>query len=249
MRHFFYSKQALTECACELITGSVLLYFAASGNYLSYVAPRIRPFLFIGAAALIALGISSIPHIKQIQHRNHTAHCLLLIIPTLLLLLPHGASQAVTATAGLTTVPNAVKGSTTSEQTEKTKLSGLDKTHKKITIQNEEFYQWMVELNENLDKYAGYTITTTGFVFKDSKSIQTGEFVPARLAMTCCTADLTPMGFLCKYPKTSELKENTWVTVEGKLFKGTYQGNPDPQIQVTKVKPAQSVKEYIYPYQ
>ncbi|WOC33506.1 MULTISPECIES: TIGR03943 family putative permease subunit [Caproicibacterium] len=243
------SRQALTECICEFGAGTLLLFYAASGKYLSYVAPRIRPFLFLGAAILIGFGIFRLPTIRFRQHRNHSAHCLLLIIPVLLLLLPHESTQTVAA--GLTATPKIETRQSSSEkqQDTDTTLSGLDTSHKHITVSNQDFYPWMEEINEHLNKYIGYSITMTGFVLKNSVNIHAGEFVPARLAMTCCTADLTPMGLLCKYDKAASLKENAWVTVEGTLLKGTFQGSPDPQIQVSKVTSAQPVSDYIYPYQ
>jgi putative membrane protein len=127
-------------------------------------------------------------------------------------------------------------------------LSGLDSVNKTITVDNDEFYQWLVEIFENMDKYEGYSITITGFVFKDSQYFAKNEFSPARLCMTCCTADLSPLGLRCKYKNASSLKKDSWVTVEGVIHKEKYQGEDEPQIYVKKISPAHEVKDYIYPY-
>ena len=244
-----YSRQAITECICEMVGGGLLLWMACSGGCLNYTAPRLRPFLFIGSAILLLMGGFTVPQIKRMQHRNHTAHCLLLMIPILLLLLPHSTTQSVSPSVARTSIPQTSHIYTTAASSTTTQLAGLDTAHRRITISNQDFFPWLLELNDQLNHYAGYTVTVTGYVLKNSSGIGTGEFVPARLAMTCCTADLTPMGLLCKYAKASALKENTWVTVEGTLCKGTYQGSPDPELLVTRVKPAQAVSGYIYPYQ
>ena len=93
----------------------------------------------------------------------------------------------------------------------------------------------------------------TGFVFKDPEITKKDEFIPARLAMTCCVADLSPSGLFCKYARASELKENSWVTVEGTIFMAKIkyddgQYYDDPQISVTKITPAEEVDGYVYPY-
>jgi putative membrane protein len=74
------------------------------------------------------------------------------------------------------------------------------------------------------------------------------EFVPARLGMACCVADLVPYGMLCKYDKADELQVDAWVTVEGVIEKGVYDGWIEPQIAVTGVTPADEAAGYIYPF-
>ena len=68
-----------------------------------------------------------------------------------------------------------------------------------------------------MERYKGYTVLITWFVFKGSEMLQADEFVSARLMMSCCTADLTPAGLLCNYDKAAELKADSCVTVEGTL--------------------------------
>ncbi len=79
--------------------------------------------------------------------------------------------------------------------------------------------------------------------------MKANEFVPARLLMYCCTADLSPCGIICEYDKASELKENSWVTVTGVIHIGQYQGKDEPQITVTSITSADKPKkEYVYPW-
>jgi putative membrane protein len=130
-------------------------------------------------------------------------------------------------------------------------LPGLDIKNKRITVANDDFGLWIYQLYTNMEKYKGYTVIMTGFVFKD-ETMEANEFVPARLAMTCCVADLSPCGLLCKYDKASGLKADAWVTVEGTLHMGKYKQDgeeyEEPQISVTKITPAREVKGYVYPY-
>jgi putative membrane protein len=75
------------------------------------------------------------------------------------------------------------------------------------------------------------------------------EFVPARFMMSCCTADLQPVGFLCRYEKASNLKNDTWIEVTGTIKITDYYGEKTPIIIVDKVEDATiPINEYVYPY-
>lgn len=280
-----FNPQAFLETLCYCVFGGIMFYLVSSKKYLSYVTPRMKPYLYFTTIVMLIWACAGLSRVLRPQHKIRFAHCFVLVIPILFLLLPHsplntadlsanykggnpwgqsavnntnkqdtsGGSSASNKTPTDSTVPfqqdaNS-SGSTNSAPdpaTDALGLSGLDAANKTISVSNDEFYSWIVEIYTNLDKYEGYTITVTGFVFKDPK--YKNEFVPARLAMTCCTADLTPLGMVCKYDKVAELKANSWVTVEGVLHKGQYQGQDEPQITVTKIKPAQEVEGYVYPY-
>jgi putative membrane protein len=127
-------------------------------------------------------------------------------------------------------------------------LSGLDTSAKTIAISNDEFYQWLEEMFTNPDKYAGYAIKMTGFILKDPELLQPDEFVPARLVMSCCVADLLPFGMICKYEKIEELQNDAWVTVEGVIHVTEENGYREPQARITGITPATAVEGYIYPF-
>lgn len=131
-------------------------------------------------------------------------------------------------------------------------LPGLDEANKKITVSNDDFGVWVPEIYMNMEKYKDYTIVITGFVFKDSEMLKENEFVPGRLMMTCCVADLSLAGILCKYDEAFQLEQDSWVTVEGTIFieEFEYDGQKyiEPQIEVTKITPAEAVAGYVYPY-
>ncbi|TGE34792.1 TIGR03943 family protein [Desulfosporosinus fructosivorans] len=100
-----------------------------------------------------------------------------------------------------------------------------------------------------MEKYEGYQITLKGFVFSDPTTMKDNEFVPARLAMSCCVADLMPCGIICQYNKASQLTADTWVTVEGIIHIEKYMDDNEPAITVTRISPAEKPKaEYIYPF-
>ena len=283
-----FNPQIFLELICYSAFGGLILYLVESGKYLSYVTPKMKPYLYFTAAVMLAWSCFGIGRLFRPQHKIRSAHCFVLVLPILFLLLPHSplgatdlsnnyaggggfdqnavnkvakqvpsgntnsgslpGTQAPAENAGdSATAQQPGSSASSGTQSNEAGLHGLDTLNKKITVENDEFYPWISEIYTNIDKYIGYTISITGFVFKDPQYFAKDEFVPARLAMTCCIADLTPIGMVCKYDKVSELKADSWVTVEGVIRKGQYNGEDEPQITVTNISPADEVEGYVYP--
>lgn len=127
-------------------------------------------------------------------------------------------------------------------------LHGIDKANKTLVIDDNEYLPWLNTVFGNIDEFVGYKITVTGAVYRNNDYFASDEFVPARLVMTCCVADLVPCGFVCKYDGTADLPIDSWITVTGTVFKGSYDGNEEPQLKDITIKDAQPIKGYIYPY-
>ncbi len=295
-----FNAQVFLELISYLIFGGYMFYFISSDKYLLYVTPKMKPYLYFTAIIMIIWACMSLFRMFRPHHKIRAFHCFVLVLPSLLLLLPHKPLDAANLTSNYaggstfyqgtsnrsnnqalsdnsdfnldsipgitendfdkeeitqpdTAAPNANYNSSPedtfpSSEDNSFDLTGLDKENKIITVSNEEFYPWILEIYGNLDIYEGYMITITGFVFNDMEYFEGDEFVAARLAMVCCAADLAPVGMLCRYDKASELASNEWITVEGEIIRGQYEGQAEPQISVTSITPAQEVKGYIYPY-
>ncbi|WP_313346138.1 TIGR03943 family putative permease subunit [Sedimentibacter sp.] len=286
-----FNSQVFLEILCNTVFVLIIIHLLKSGNYLYYVTPRMKPYFIFSAIISTIWSLAGIKRLFKPQHLIRSAHCFVLIIPVLLLLLPHSALGINDVSTGYTGAgafaknppagnsldqseyyseqyynftddPVDYSGSTTYPSTqedyssydiapspyEQNVKSGLDEENKKITINNDEFYPWITEIYTNMDRYEGYEITMTGFVFKDQEYFYENEFVPARLAMVCCAADLAPVGILCLYDNLSELESGQWITVTGILHKGQYNGQDEPQITVTGISPAEEVLGYIFPY-
>lgn len=318
MRARAFNPQIFLELLCYCFLGGLMLHLVSSGKYLTYVTPRMKPYLYFTVIIMLIWVFVSLFKVFRPQHKVHSAHCFVLAIPILLLLLPHsplntsefagnylsgnmlinrsgqnlshlpsaGSSGLNTSTSSPTdeseksgtafaddpssimedeslledntpiesidTTASDVQMTDMPEDNYSTRLPGLDVANKKITVSNDYFSLWLSEIHMNTEKYVGFMVVMTGYVFKDPEILNENEFVPARLMMSCCVADLAPAGLLCKYDKAFELKRDSWVTVEGTLFIGQYeyggQKYDDPQIKVIKITPAEEVEGYIYPY-
>lgn len=273
MRARAFNPQIFLETLCYCVFGGILLYLVSSGKYLSYVTPRMKPYLYF---TIIVMGIWTLTGLARVfrpQHKLRASHCFVLAIPILLLLLPHsplsaadfsgnyiggnmfpgqtgqyGAPQKPTPpsnssfsivartptedasedntqsvapaessstdadsnsalgdSASTDSIATPVPDTQSDTQDEtfsidapyeeySTKLPGLDDAKKKITVSNDDFGMWFFEICVNMEKYEGYTIVMTGAVFKDPRYMEEDEFVPSRMMMSCCAADLATAG-------------------------------------------------------
>jgi putative membrane protein len=276
------NPQVLLELLCYAGFSALMFYLTGSGKYLNYVTPRMAPYLYFAAVVMLLWAVANAFKLFRPRNRVRVAHCIVPLIPMLLLLLPHnplsvsdlsfgmsgGGYAGGSAFAGLaaqTALGAAEKAQTAIESPDiwlpddefaaEDSASGVSAydpaadAFALIDVEDDAFYSWLNELYTNLDTYVGCRIAVTGFVFKDPEVLGADEFVPARLGMTCCVADLVPYGLVCKYDKAGELKPDAWVRVEGVVVKGEYAGFEEPQIAVTSVEAAKPVEGYIYPFE
>ena len=108
-----------------------------------------------------------------------------------------------------------------------------------IEIPPEAYGIWYIDAMDKPDRYRGKTVEFTGMVLK-TPDFPKNNFVPGRMAMTCCEADITFMGLPCRFAGAAGLAARSWVmvtaTVEVKyhsLYKGV-----GPILTATNIQPA-----------
>jgi putative membrane protein len=118
-----------------------------------------------------------------------------------------------------------------------------------LVMDSSNFYECLCAIYADMDKYKGTPVEVVGFVFNENESFADDEFVPARLMMVCCAADMQPVGLLCQYEKTSELKADSWVKVSGTIEEAEFEGETIPVIVAQSVEMTEEPDEaYVYPY-
>lgn len=258
--------QALLEAGILLALAVWLFVYLVSGRYLTYVTPRMLPYLIGTIIVLIILTCITFTRLFHPNHRARVSHAFVLTLPLILLLFPHGmisvstnqlssvsASTAITTSPGTTQSPaTGSEAESGAEETPADEISGLDSIQKRITITTDNFYDWMERLYNDCADYEGYTVSITGYVINGSDVFAANEFALARLVMTCCVADLSPVGVICKYDGADQLTADDWFSVEGTLVAGTYEIDgttyTEPQLQVTSLTPTDEISGYLYPY-
>ena len=115
-----------------------------------------------------------------------------------------------------------------------------------IEIPPEAYGIWYIDAMDKPDRYRGKTVEFTGMVLK-TPDFPKNNFVPGRMAMTCCEADMTFLGFICKAREARNLETKQWVKVRAKIayeFWQDYDG-VGPVLYAESVEPAQEIKEIV----
>lgn len=84
-----------------------------------------------------------------------------------------------------------------------------------IQLNDEQFAIWYMDSLDHPERYVGKTLEFIAQVMIPKKFAK-GYFVPGRMAMTCCAADMTFLGFACEYNAIGTLKEKQWIKVRAK---------------------------------
>ena len=66
-----------------------------------------------------------------------------------------------------------------------------------IELQAEDYGVWFVDCMDHPERYVGKELTFTAMVLKRKGSPE-NEFIPGRMAMTCCAQDMSFLGFVAK---------------------------------------------------
>ena len=250
-----------------------------SGDVQLYVHPRMVPFIKFGILAMGLISMFSLKELFKPRSKFKIVPYLLFLIPLSLAFFipatpmdPSAMSfgdiklnrQIATDTSSVNTGAGGIeeKSSDTAPKMEVTSANfaalaalankpddrSLKLRNNMIVPNDTNFYRWLNELYANMGTYQGKKIQVTGFVFKD-KTTKDNEFVPARMMMTCCTADLQVVGMLCRYDKAKALKKDAWVKVAGTIEVIDFKGEKIPIIVVDNVEVTEKPKnDYVYPF-
>lgn len=95
-----------------------------------------------------------------------------------------------------------------------------------IQIKPEDYGIWFMDCMDNPERYEGKTVEFTAMVLK-RRQMPEDVFIPGRMAMTCCEADMTFLGFICHSPEAKALTTKDWVKVRAEVaveYQKDYQG-------------------------
>lgn len=251
------------------------MYSIFTGSVNRYVHPRIIPFMIFASVAMLVIAVLLLGELFKPQKKKTNSWALLFYIIPLIMafVLPAQSFDSNTKIVGDVQLagnesidsnkgnlqehkPNDESGKDVTENTSKADATTNEDSNNTIPLKNgvlvmdsNNFYSCMNEVYTNLDKYVGTQIEVVGFVFNDNENFKDNEFVPARLMMVCCAADMQPVGFLCRYEQASKLKSDSWVKVTGVIRKTEFEGEGVPSIEAKSVVETEKPNDdYIYPY-
>jgi len=246
------------------------MYVIFTDQVRQYVHPRIVPYMIFTSIVMIIISSLLLEELlKGKKGKTNPWPLLFFMIPLIMaFVLPAKTFDSSTGMGGnfeLSAGANVYRnsqGSLEREEEDEENFVGSEDVYEKnvseigiefqngvIVLDDDNFYTYLSEIYVNLDKYEGEKIEVVGFVFNDSEEFADNEFVPARLMMVCCAADMVPVGFLCRYDKARDLEKDSWVKVSGTITKSEFQGVIMPVINVTYIEKTDKPKyDYIYPY-
>ncbi len=116
----------------------------------------------------------------------------------------------------------------------------------KIDILPEDYGIWFVDCMDNPDRYVGKKVTFSAMVLKRAQ-MPDNEFVPGRMAMTCCAQDMTFLGFVCKgKPKEiAPYRTRDWVKITARVekeYREEYHGE-GPVLDLDSIARTGEIKE------
>ena len=230
------------EAICFAALGAAIVYSTTSGSYITLTTPRSLPYLIVGAILLFTLSVAAWLGVFHADERSSFRFLVALVIPALLIAVPFQPGNGTgfdTYAAGraIAIRRDAHKPAGFAH------LHGLDEERKTITISDDEFGSWFSHIDHNPQRYIGYRVRLTGFVYKPS-TLGTHEFELSRQFMSCCILDMTPFGFTTHYAKTAHLQEHDWVSVDATLVQGTYgiagHTRQGPMLKITSLHTAKA---------
>lgn len=115
-----------------------------------------------------------------------------------------------------------------------------------IKIKPADYGIWYIDCMDQPERYKGKTVEFTAMVLKSPK-FPKGQFVPGRMAMTCCEADMTFLGFMCKWKDAEKYKTKEWVKVRAKVgveYQRDYHGE-GPVLYAENVEKAAEIKDIV----
>lgn len=114
-----------------------------------------------------------------------------------------------------------------------------------IQMSNQNFTTILRDSHQNVSKYLGKKVTTSGYIFRGN-NFGSNNFVIAR-DMLINETQANIVGFLCSYDFATDFEDNEWVEANGTIVLGDYYG-PIPMIKIDSIKKITTPEDvFVYP--
>ncbi len=125
-------------------------------------------------------------------------------------------------------------------------VSAFDLSKDQLTISDEDYGLWFVEIMDHPQMYRGKTVTYRALMCKPPRY---GDyFTPGRFAMVCCANDMTFLALACVGYDVSQIPEKTWVEVTAQCqveHWDPYGEEDGPVLHVKNIVPCEKPKDEV----
>lgn len=234
----------LVEAFLLLCLAAVIAVVTLSGQYTLFTTPRAFIYLIIASVLLVVLAFCAACGWFAVSSRDSWRILISIAIPALLIIIPLQSSQSLSSSGF-----DRYAGGRAIAIRYNSRLAGLNEKSREIKVKNDDFGLWYDEIDHNLSKYEGYTITITGFVSRDA-TLGANQFRISRQLMSCCILDMSPFGLVAEYSSSKNLAEHKWVQLRARIERGNvgvhgYQ-RAGVVLRVISLRTAQAPTGYFY---
>ena len=234
----------LVEAFLLLCLAAVIAVVTLSGQYTLFTTPRAFVYLIIASVLLVVLAFCAACGWFAVSSRDSWRILISIAIPALLIIIPLQSSQSLSSSGF-----DRYAGGRAIAIRYNSRLAGLNEKSREIKVKNDDFGLWYDEIDHNLSKYEGYTITITGFVSRDA-TLGANQFRISRQLMSCCILDMSPFGLVAEYSSSKNLAEHKWVQLRARIERGNvgvhgYQ-RAGVVLRVISLRTAQAPTGYFY---
>lgn len=116
-----------------------------------------------------------------------------------------------------------------------------------VHVKEELFMETITAVDLYLDRFVGVEMELSGFVYRE-EGMKDNQFIIARFALQCCSADASPYGIVADYEQARVLPNDTWVKATGTIRKTRYNDLDVLSIKIDKADKINAPKSaYVYP--
>jgi putative membrane protein len=116
-----------------------------------------------------------------------------------------------------------------------------------IPIKPEIFLETLTSLDLFMNDFVDKKIELSGFIYRESVMTDS-QFVVARFALQCCSADAIPYGILIEFPRAKTFADDSWVKITGIIQTTIYKNQKIIKIAASQVEKIEAPKsQYVYP--
>lgn len=244
------------ESAALLLLGIYLLETRLSGEIGYYIAAQFFWLPIMAGLILIAIGAAQVSYLLGsagqastkadllLAHSPHTQGvtwlslilvCVPLVLGVVLPAKPLGASAV--GASGIATSLNALNPSSSTGTFN-------------LAPENRNVLDWVRAFSAAAtpDEFTGQPADLIGFVYRDIRFNDDTQFMVARFAVSCCTADALAIGVIVEMPDSAKYKQDGWVRVRGKFQVREFDSHQTPVLIAESIEEtAMPERPYLYP--
>ncbi|MDO5708128.1 MAG: TIGR03943 family protein [Andreesenia angusta] len=231
----------LLKSIISILYGLVFLYLFLTEKLYLYIHPRMGKYILIAGIILLIVGIYSLKDIRRDIYLNTS------ILPFFILLIPLISGLIIDPNEVYSMISNKCNFNFQSIQANEEKTNFL-KEDGSIEIRSDNYIYAIKEIYYNIDKYKGKNIEFEGFLYRNQFMNQNQAMV-GRNIITCCIADASLLGYMVEGNILTEIPDNQWVKIDGRLDILEFEKDQIPFVKVDKnnIKfPKRPKNQYIF---